>query len=402
MTETIQYIRQWDIKDFVDKSSMLFECICQLCGGVLSDPLIDEDEHIFCSDCIEKFLSKSSFCPIDKKPLTKKKLVKPSFINKTLQKQKVFCKNSDCGCLWIGERNDFDKHIKESCEFQKISCTNKGCKEEIAKRDLNKHKLECEFEAIQCPYCSDLSESKDALEGHFKVCKKFVVLCFQNCGIKVLREELETHITSNCINTLVECQFYPMGCVDKFPRKNIDEHMETNKGSHLTSFLLNFQNEMIKTHQRLDDIEKYFEINDKFYKRFGLHEENDESDNTGHSSKKNKTKDSPLLETENKNNLISKGVETRKSAEKKFKKITDNIENTDNNNISLDQELDFGIVFSSDEEKKTKKKLTKPYEGKILNQKREREELKEKDPINNSGIIDMTDLQSKFYNSQFR
>lgn len=45
--------------DFVNSGS--------ICGGVLEDPLqAPTCEHIFCRNCIEEWLSRSSTCPIDR------------------------------------------------------------------------------------------------------------------------------------------------------------------------------------------------------------------------------------------------------------------------------------------------------------------------------------------------
>ena len=50
------------------------ELICSICMEVFDEPVQDEEEHIFCKSCINKWLETSHKCPLDRKILHTYKL----------------------------------------------------------------------------------------------------------------------------------------------------------------------------------------------------------------------------------------------------------------------------------------------------------------------------------------
>eukprot|EP00124_Ichthyophonus_hoferi_P001154 Ihof_evm11s54 gene=Ihof_evmTU11s54 len=48
----------YNIERFIDKNAFVNECICSICSNILRDPLVTPCEHVFCSECIQKWLTK--------------------------------------------------------------------------------------------------------------------------------------------------------------------------------------------------------------------------------------------------------------------------------------------------------------------------------------------------------
>ena len=57
-------------------------------------------------------------------------------------------------CLWIGELQELENHLKNDCLFTQINCSFEGCNQKIMKKDVENHKQNCEFRMVECVYCN--------------------------------------------------------------------------------------------------------------------------------------------------------------------------------------------------------------------------------------------------------
>ena len=73
--------------------------ICSICTGVLEKPLETSCQHLFCGECIQKWLSRRKSCPRCRKNITTTDLrqVLPDLKN-ILSKQKINCEYKSNGC----------------------------------------------------------------------------------------------------------------------------------------------------------------------------------------------------------------------------------------------------------------------------------------------------------------
>lgn len=81
----------YDVERFVG-GVMDDELLCQICASVLQDAVETPCEHFFCMACIKNWLSIKKICPIDRQPLRKTELRKPSrLLRNLLGKLEIKC-----------------------------------------------------------------------------------------------------------------------------------------------------------------------------------------------------------------------------------------------------------------------------------------------------------------------
>ena len=63
-------------------------------------------------------------------------------------------------------------------------------------------------------------------------CPKFPVDCPLNCLEKHARGSIEGHLKT-CINAIVRCEFYSLGCKTELKRKEVPKHMKSGAIEHV-------------------------------------------------------------------------------------------------------------------------------------------------------------------------
>eukprot|EP01135_Chromosphaera_perkinsii_P003687 Nk52_evm5s252 gene=Nk52_evmTU5s252 len=130
-------------------SSSLYCSICQ-------EPFIDPVEtiscgHTYCRRCIYQWLDGNLSCPLDKTEL-KKSGLRP--VNKIISSQlndlNVCCKY----CEKIFSRSQLEEHFTKICDNYPVRCDHRGCNEEIARKNANKHsEFECMYRPVKHHVC---------------------------------------------------------------------------------------------------------------------------------------------------------------------------------------------------------------------------------------------------------
>ena len=141
------------------------ELICPICDLVLENPLqIIECQHVFCSDCITKWIQTGNqTCPLDRKIIQKEQLKTPRLVIKFLEKLQVKCDFTSQGCDSIVKLEHLSQHCKQ-CKFNpnnKTKCPqcgmsmgkeefkNHNCDDEQLKLALEMSKYTFEIEKLQ-------------------------------------------------------------------------------------------------------------------------------------------------------------------------------------------------------------------------------------------------------------
>ena len=76
------YKRFLQVDDFLeDSKQFLEEYTCPLCKGILFDARVDQCGHVFCSRCIEQYLTENDKCPVSEKPSSILTIFPIHFIN---------------------------------------------------------------------------------------------------------------------------------------------------------------------------------------------------------------------------------------------------------------------------------------------------------------------------------
>ena len=179
-----------------------------------------------------------------------------NFPNKGLHRSlcsfRVQCVHHKCGCEWAGELRELDEHLNLNpeagkqligCEFVAVMCTH--CCKCFQRCDVRIHENEsCAKRPFTCNYCEDYdSRYEDVVSNHWPVCKCYPVPCSNECGVISKRQDVETHVNTECPLTVVNCDFYHAGCEVRLARKNMQIHLAESLTAHTS--LLATQTQML-------------------------------------------------------------------------------------------------------------------------------------------------------------
>jgi hypothetical protein len=93
------------------------ELVCSICMEVFDEPVQDEEEHMFCKDCIYEWLKNNARCPLDRKDLFTCSLKKaPRVLVNLISNLKIKCKN----CEIVLSLAIYKNHLKR-CHLIKLN-----------------------------------------------------------------------------------------------------------------------------------------------------------------------------------------------------------------------------------------------------------------------------------------
>ena len=136
------------------QTSIAKNFICDLCKGVLKDPVQCHNEHYFCKACITQHLKNSKTCPVCTENLTEETLSKPPrILTNILNALIINCDHSERGCTELIELVRLEAHIR-TCKYKPVTCPNEKCAKIMNLADLEQHTTEvCEYRQVYCEEC---------------------------------------------------------------------------------------------------------------------------------------------------------------------------------------------------------------------------------------------------------
>ena len=213
---------------------------------------LGEEQIPVCETCVGK--------KIESQPMMKAR--------KKITELKVTCPLATRGCEWNATLSEVSQHLDVCQEFL-IKCKY-DCGVIIKRWELNNHcNKECLNREVSCEHCQSMIVYKE-LNQHFKECPEFPLLCPNNCATSLKRKQIDSHIETDCPNTVVECRYERFGCKQVVKRCEMEEHKKTNEMKHLemTTFFAVDKIEKLeeKNHRMLSTIEELEETNSKLSK----------------------------------------------------------------------------------------------------------------------------------------
>ena len=224
---------------------------CPVCFELLFDPrLLDCCGHHICEPCLKKMQLSNMAGPV-RCPLCQATGFS-TMLNKGVAREvrgiQVYCPNASVeaiseGCDWVGEIGMVEEHLSPGisdnfdsrlCKFEKVPCPNKGCEEEIFRRDIISHRVgECPFRMLECEFCKNYKGTyTDLTNSHYVTCPSYPVNCPNECGAYIARFLIPDHL-EKCPNQLIDCDFKPFGCEFRRKRDAINGHLEVYTNYHL-------------------------------------------------------------------------------------------------------------------------------------------------------------------------
>ena len=169
---------------------------CGNCQKVPTVPFgVDCCEAIFCQDCLDEFK--------DKKPCPKCNESDFNSLRSPREKKRIadlqlYCNMKGKGCEWEGTLEQLADHLEE-CEYTECSL----CEQGVAKTDLDDHQQhECPQREHTCEYC-DFTSTYENVSEHLNECPH------------------------------LECELQYIGCKEKVPRQETDDHMTQSTQHHI-------------------------------------------------------------------------------------------------------------------------------------------------------------------------
>jgi len=241
---------QFDQFEYVDLVEERFRCTS--CNLPLMEAMTAACSHSFCRLCAEQ--QNLNTCPADGKELG---LLFPNCdANVQLRKLKIYCRNKNNGCCWVGLRDSWENH-KELCVFQTVDCPY-GCKfSNLFRKDLDDHKKRCNNRILVCECGVHLKMIE--FESHrTDDCPKVQIVC-ESCSHKLLRGDLHQHIETECPEYIIECIHARLGCNSKFLRKNFELHLQSCAYEPLKDFISKTLDNILEMQKTIKDLKKKVE-----------------------------------------------------------------------------------------------------------------------------------------------
>lgn len=151
----------------------------------------------------------------------------------------VYCRNKQAGCPCKDERGRMDDHLR-GCLYEAVPCKHEKCKQNVLRKDLQRHQETCPDRMIQCKFCKDFLRASHLNQYHLHSgCQDFPKDCPHKCGEKVTDRQLVKH-KETCSHEPLECLFAKYGCTETVPRHYMNQHVMDFK--HMKLLLTEIEN----------------------------------------------------------------------------------------------------------------------------------------------------------------
>lgn len=152
------------------------ELVCCICTNVLDDPIESPCRHVFCTECITRWLDMRPTCPTCRQPLRNYQM-KPALplLRNIIAKLRIRCDFIEEGCTEIIDYEQLGSHLR-SCAYGPMTCENEGCQVTFPRKNKCQHEAECPFRRVVC----------SAFSNH-------------GCGMEYKLSEAANH---NCVESL--------------------------------------------------------------------------------------------------------------------------------------------------------------------------------------------------------
>ena len=190
--------------------------VCTQCKGVMRNACqVGEEQIPNCETCVGK--------KVRSQPMMKAR--------QKISQLKANCPLATRGCQWNATLSEVERHLDVCQEFL-VKC-DYDCGVILKRCELNNHcSNECLNREVSCEHCLNKTVYKD-LNRHYEECLEFPLLCPNSCGVNLRRKQTDSHIETDCPNTIVKCRYERFGCKEVIKRCEMEEHNKTNEIKHL-------------------------------------------------------------------------------------------------------------------------------------------------------------------------
>ena len=188
---------------------------------------------IFCKACLEGHIRNNNLnpCPSCKMVYISANTVKDVRMDNEVGGLLVNCPNKNKNCKWVGELKYVTNHL-DTCPYHNVPCTKK-CGVKMLRQSLESHLTkDCPKRSHTCPHCRLIGEHQMITgHGHLSICSGVLVSCTL-CSKEVKRAMIKTHVVA-CRVEPVPCQYQSVGCTAQPRRQDISQHNLKAMNDHL-------------------------------------------------------------------------------------------------------------------------------------------------------------------------
>ena len=220
--------------------------VCHECKGLMRNACqIGEEQTPVCEMCVTEGVSSQ--------PMMR--------FRKMIPQLQVKCRLTTRGCEWNGMICKVEEHLNVCPEFV-LQCQN-SCDIILPRKELEEHlKHLCTKRIVDCEHCH-LSLMYKNLSQHYDVCLEFQLSCPNKCDVIVKRKQLNTHIDTDCLNTVVDCPYRKFGCEQEVKKSELEDHEKVNETLHLKFTTLFTVSKMEEMEKKIEEMEKKITLSDK-------------------------------------------------------------------------------------------------------------------------------------------
>ena len=134
----------------------------------------------------------------------------------------------------MGSIKDIDTHLNSCIYHQLVPCTNE-CGEKIRRGTLETHLTElCPKRIVKCQYCKRRGTHQlIASRSHLMECPDLPIQCSnEGCNEKTPRCSIASH-NETCPKAIIPCEYNTVGCNKKMKREEQEKHNKESMKQHL-------------------------------------------------------------------------------------------------------------------------------------------------------------------------
>ena len=250
------YKREILTEDLSEREVKTFRC--GVCEGIMKDGSISSKGEQLCACCIKGGKKSHYNAPI----------------RDTILSLKCRCPLSTRGCDWLGTLENIENHLT-TCGHVSVTCELK-CKMVLKRNEMLEHVLEkCPLRKIACLHCTGKYKACE-MEEHVKVCKKVEMLCELGCGVLVCRENIVSHREKDCPEEIVKCPYKKYKCEVELKRRELEQHLETNRMLHMELKLEMLENQLTAKDKEIQFLKREVQIRQEVTIKWKINIPNDE------------------------------------------------------------------------------------------------------------------------------
>lgn len=220
--------------EILEKNTKLTDALkCAVCCEIISNPMITNCFHRFCSTCIQKCCNRlcashtscqRGLCPLCKIKFCQMELRKEPFIQSVIDSLQIKCLNYPKPA----------QNENEEPSTKRVKIETESCGHLLHVDGIKNHlQTECKYSNVKCSFKCGFRTSGYLLPKHESECLKnpTVQIHCVKCGEKIFATKSNEHKT-RCPKEEIDCKYMLQGCNIREQRCDQEKHLYEHGAKH--------------------------------------------------------------------------------------------------------------------------------------------------------------------------